>query len=365
MARENRFLKNLLFLLVATVACAGCNSNIPFKALTQTSEATLVSTAINTPIPTSKSIAGWLTYRNAVFRYELSYPPQASLSTEGVTGYPTEELLPNTTPEEYLTKLAQMYPGDLCVRIQYRFGFVTIEAPQDKGGKYTGPCGVTGVGDYDVIEKTEIVNIGGRSYSVTGYEVHQRDASATFRSEFFKVQLEDGTRIDYGGNWTDDGETYKDYLPVKEVLLQILASYQKSEYSLIGGKCNSENCLFVTEAEGDFPIGVTTISGYYAQLERSAFEQTKQCDSFIITEGPPALIQSLLSLIKQGNTVYTKNDLDQPIVSLDLNMLTESEKQRLISSSVSKPLSIVLLATNPIYQGVPVCFSHFEILRVE
>lgn len=27
----------------------------------------------------------------------------------------------------------------------------------------------------------------------------------------------------------------------------------------------------------------------------------------------------------------------------------------------SKPISIIVLATGPIYQGVPVCFSHFEI----
>ena len=139
----------------------------------------------------------------------------------------------------------------------------------------------------------------------------------------------------------------------------------ESEYTLTGGKCNSENCLFFKQAEADYLIGVATVSGYYTQLERSVFEQTKQCDSFIIVEGPPALIQSLLSLIEQGNTVYTKNELEQPVVSLDLNTLSESEKQRLTSSSASQPVSLVLLATNPTYQGVPVCFSHFEILRVK
>jgi hypothetical protein len=55
------------------------------------------------------------------------------------------------TLDEYLAKLTQIYPGDLWVMIQYQFGFIKIEAPQDKGGKYTGPSGVTGVGDYDVI----------------------------------------------------------------------------------------------------------------------------------------------------------------------------------------------------------------------
>jgi hypothetical protein len=146
---------------------------------------------------------------------------------------------------------------------------------------------------------------------------------------------------------------------------ETLSPDQESEYTLIDGKCNRENCLFFKQTEADFLTGVATVSGYYAQVERSAFEQTKQCDSFIVEEGPPALIQSLLSLIEQGNTVYIKNELEQPVVSLDLNTLTESEKQRLTSSSISQPVSIVLLAMSPTYQDAPVCFSHFEILRVE
>jgi hypothetical protein len=111
-------------------------------------------------------------------------------------------------------------------------------------------------------------------------------------------------------------------------------------------------------------IGVS-VSEYYIQVERSAFEQSKQCDSFIIQEGPPALTRSLLSLVEQGNTVYTKNEVEQPIISPDLKTLTESERQQITSSSASQPVSIVLLATSPTYEDAPVCYSHFEILRVK
>lgn len=120
----------------------------------------------------------------------------------------------------------------------------------------------------------------------------------------------------------------------------------------------------MAEPEREFLIGVATVTGYYVQLERSAFDQTKRCHSFVLTEGPPALIRSLLSLIEHGNTLNTKNDLNQPVISLDLNALTEAENRRIVSSSTSEPVSLVLLATSPSYQGVPVCFSHFEILRV-
>src|SRR5215216_3568096 len=90
----------------------------------------------------------------------------------------------------------------------------------------------------------------------------------------------------------------------------VLPSDQESGYTLIDRTCSSESCLFFKQAEADYLTGVATVSGYYTQLERSAFEQTKQCDSFIILDGPPALFRSLLSLIEQGNTVYTKNELD-------------------------------------------------------
>jgi hypothetical protein len=90
---------------------------------------------------------------------------------------------------------------------------------------------------------------------------------------------------------------------------ETLSPGQESDYTLIGGKCNSENCLFFKKSEADFLMDIATVSGYYVHEERSAFEQTKQCDSFIIEESPPALVQSLLSLIEQGNTLYSKNNL--------------------------------------------------------
>lgn len=145
----------------------------------------------------------------------------------------------------------------------------------------------------------------------------------------------------------------------------ISSSSQEHAYILIDGRCDNENCLFRSSEEQNFLVGVATVSGYYVQLERTAFEQTKLCDSFIITEGSPALIESLLTLIEQGNTVYTKNDLDQPIISLNLDVLNDDEKKRLVSSSEPQQISLVLLATNPSPQGAPVCFSHFEILRVK
>lgn len=136
-------------------------------------------------------------------------------------------------------------------------------------------------------------------------------------------------------------------------------------YTLIDDRCDEENCLLIAETEQDYPIGVVKVTGYYAKIERSAFGQTGLCDSFVITEGSPVLVHSILSLIEQGNTVYIKNDAGQPVISLDISGLTEREQQRLLSSSVQQTVSIVLLATGPTHQGAPVCYSRFQILRLK
>ena len=227
MIYSSGFLKKLLLLFMLAAVLEACNSNTSQNLPTTTSEPPFPSTMPATPTlaPAAQPIEGWLTYKSSAFHYELDYPPEAVLTTLGVTGYPTDELPPNSTPEEYLTQLSQIYPGDLCVDIQYRSGFINILAPADKGGKYAG-CGVTGIGVVDVIEKTETVMIGDQSYIVTGYELHQRDAQATLASEYFRAQLADGTQITYGGNWIAYGETYEDYAPIKDLLLQILATYR-------------------------------------------------------------------------------------------------------------------------------------------
>jgi hypothetical protein len=205
---------------------AAANQTATANVPTNTLEPTLAATMTTVLTPTSTLVEGWLTYSNAVLRYELSYPPEAILGKEGVTGYPAEELPPNMTVDEYFTMLKQLYPGDLCVGIQYQIGYIAIQAPPEQGGKYSTPCGLSGLGVVDVIQKTETAIIDGRSYSATGYEVHQRDAAATFVGEYFTLQLEDGNFIHYGGFWTDQGQTHEDYLPVKEILLQILATYR-------------------------------------------------------------------------------------------------------------------------------------------
>ena len=138
-------------------------------------------------------------------------------------------------------------------------------------------------------------------------------------------------------------------------------------YELVSGDCRKEECLFRTEAEseGDYPIGVATIKGYYTGVEQTGLGDIKKvCDSFVIIGGSQELIRSILALVDAGNSIYSKNKLNQPVISLDLNVLAKSETSKLMASTSKEPIELVVLAHTPSHMGAPVCFTRFEILKV-
>lgn len=177
------------------------------------------------PIPTSDVVAGWLQYENDFYSYRFSYPPEATISTRGVDSFPTGELPEDMSFNEYIAELHRRYPDDICVGVQVIAGFIAIAAPPDQGSQYTGPCGVSGVGAYDVISKSETILIDGRAYVAEGWEARERDEAATWHNEFFRIDLDDGIRITYGSS---AGATQDEYLAAKETLLQILASFRSA-----------------------------------------------------------------------------------------------------------------------------------------
>lgn len=194
---------------------------------TKTPQSALTPTPQLTPIPTSALVEGWLVYENDFYGYAFSYPPDAKISTQGVTGIPSGEWPAGMTFEERMAQLRETYPSDICVTLNYGEGFIAFQPPWEEGGKYAAPCGVTGVGDYDVLSKTETIMIGERTYSATGWELRQRDSGA-FHREFFMIDLEDSMRVDFGGS----GDTYQDYLHTKDTLLQILETYRSTRSTI-------------------------------------------------------------------------------------------------------------------------------------
>lgn len=166
-------------------------------------------------------VADWLTYQNDFFGYQFSYPAEATITVQGVTGFPTGELPQGITADDYLQQLEASYPDDLCVGVQHQQGFVTFLPPWEKAGKYTDPCGVTGVGDYDLVEASETIEIDGRVYTATGLKTYERNQEARWVNEFYTITLSDGSMIHYGSL---EG-TEADFQETKEVLRQIVASF--------------------------------------------------------------------------------------------------------------------------------------------
>lgn len=246
--------------------------------------ATSISTLEPTVFSTSAVTEGWLVYQNNLLGYEFNYPPQAEISSFGPDSYSPEDIPPDIK-FDYFALLQNIYPDSLCVGLEYQTGFLIIKAPNKEGGTFV-TCGVTGVGDYDVVEANETVRIGGKSYPARGYKVFERDATATFRNEFFFVDLEDGTSINYGGYWKDRGATYEDYVSVKQTLLQILASYEKTshEHSCGAGWSQLYPGIFavVTGGPGDLANRVRSTPDTSSQV----VAQLRPGQPVVILEGP-------------------------------------------------------------------------------
>lgn len=183
-----------------------------------------------TPVPTSDVVAGWLTYENTYFGYRFAYPPDARIRIQGVTGFSIEELPENMTVEAYLEQLQELYPDDLCVTVLYEEGFVVFAPAFDKEGKYTVPCGVTGVGDYVLTDITETVVIDGVPLTTT-VGVQMRGSAGAWRGEFLRLPVNDDIYIDYGSM---EGSVVRDvpeerYFELKKTLLQIVTSFRRIE----------------------------------------------------------------------------------------------------------------------------------------
>lgn len=184
-------------------------------------------------LPTAAPTAGtavpadWLLYVNPVFGYQFSYPPGATINESGVEGFPTDELPPGKTPDEYVAELQAMYGNTLCVTVRYGSGYVSISAPANREFRYA-ICGRTGVGAGTMTPKSETIVIAGIPYTASGYEFIGDETpcdTLPCHNETMGLQLPDGTQIEYGAAPVE-GVTYADYLATtRPVLMQIVTTF--------------------------------------------------------------------------------------------------------------------------------------------
>ena len=171
------------------------------------------------PIPTSAEVDGWLVYENDFLGYRFSYPPEARIRVQGFTGFPMDELPENLTVEEYQAQLEAEYPDNLCVTVAYQAVFIAFVPSYDTVGKYTVPCGVTGVGDFEI--RTEGVSFVIDGRQVSGSLHRMFGGEGNWRGEFTLLEASDGLGIHYGS--TNDA-THEGFLDAQETMMQIVSS---------------------------------------------------------------------------------------------------------------------------------------------
>jgi hypothetical protein len=185
------------------------------------------------PAPTwDEPDRGWVIYENQRYGYRFQYPPTAAIEEIGVQGYPTDEngqpvggLPPGVTIDEYFAYLEETYGNNLCVGVRYSLGYIYISASENAGLRYA-TCGRTGVGVAEILPKEEEITVAGMTLTASGMEVKGEGETLEMHNETMRVTLPDGTQIEYGAAPHSDA-TYEDYLmKTRDVLLQILETFE-------------------------------------------------------------------------------------------------------------------------------------------
>lgn len=171
-----------------------------------------------TPRATSAVVEDWLSYVNSFLGYEFAYPPEASVRRQGVTGFPSSKQPENMTDEAYLRQLEAAYPDDLCVTIRYGQSFVIFVPGEEQGGRYTVPCGVTGVGDFDITNMSETIVVDGVPYTASGWLL--RDSAGEWQGEFYFLAVTNTLTVHFGSM----SGTEEEFRGAKATLLQIVSS---------------------------------------------------------------------------------------------------------------------------------------------
>jgi hypothetical protein len=179
--------------------------------------------------------ADWQIFISDRYNYEIKSPMNATISMYGPEGFSMEDKPEGMTADQYMDSLLKEYTNQLCIKIEYSLGWIYIAAPPNKE-KMLNPCGPTGLGAGEIIDKIENITIGDRLYQANGTEFKLQTADSAgnpitgetldLHGEMFRVELEDGTVIRFGSTPRHDA-TYEDYLmKTKEILLQILTTFQ-------------------------------------------------------------------------------------------------------------------------------------------
>ncbi len=166
-------------------------------------------------------ITNWQAYVNQMYQYKFFYPKEAIVSQADKAAFGLSQ--ENKQKGLTIDQLFSDYTGLICLKITDKLGYIFISASANKNfGLVT--CGRTGAG-YQIKDKQEQVAINDKKFTATGFEEVGPGQTLNFHNETLVVNLDDGTRIEYGA-LPDDQATFSDYQKIKPELLKILKTYQ-------------------------------------------------------------------------------------------------------------------------------------------
>jgi len=141
-----------------------------------------------------------------------------------------------------------------------------------------------------------------------------------------------------------------------------IASVYSDFYDLVEVNCDKVECLHVDEDSG-YPQGVANVRGYYSPIERFTSEGDETCDGFTITSGSQELIDAMIHLIDKGDAFYSKNIYNQPIVSLGLQIISQSDKKEILDSATDRQIELMILSSSASRVSGAICAPDVIVLK--
>jgi len=112
------------------------------------------------------------------------------------------------------------------------------------------------------------------------------------------------------------------------------------------------------DAQEDSRFGI--LKGYYAKVERSAFENTGECDVFVVPENTSEPADFLARWEEDMNLISIDSE-GRAVINIDLEGIMENARERIMETSPENTIELIVTKPEQLGMGAPLCFSLIEI----
>jgi hypothetical protein len=152
---------------------------------------------------------------------------------------------------------------------------------------------------------------------------------------------------------TNLNKKYLNIRNVKEIIeyekqLEDIETRVKTNESYVVIEDSRDNLLFDYFDDGIFIFGLTVIEGYYRK-HAIAWEDDRdiEFDSFVITDGERAYLNSITKRQFSGNTIYDMNENGYPIVNIKMHLLNKEIQDKVKNSNEERRIKLKIFIIQP------------------